>query len=201
MKAKLLFLFITFLGYNSYSQDSGETKLRTTSDFESNVSFGNASLKIDDVKAVGYFYRFNVKKEFAVTKTFSILSGLEYNQIETTANNFNFQNKFIGIPLSIRFGTTKLKSTIFIEFGGYVNQIINFESYNNFLFVKESEKNNGTNFGYFSKLGLKYPLADNLKFNINFYNGRDFSNSVKSSNTHLEIRNQIGLELGLSLKL
>jgi opacity protein-like surface antigen len=202
MKFSLLFfLFITFFGYNSYSQDLDETKLQTTGDFESNVSFGNASLRINQIKSVGYYYRFHIKQEFAVNKTISVLSGLEYNQVETTANNFNFQNKFIGIPLSLRIGTTKLKSNIFFEFGGYVNQIINLESYDNIFFVTQSEKNSGTNFGYFAKLGLKYPLSDNLKFNINFCTGKDFTNSVRSARSDIEIENQIGLEVGLSLKL
>lgn len=194
---RYLFLLLLVSVSKSFSQDTTSLK----GDFEINLGYGNANITFKEEVNNGFYSSFKAKKEFLLHKNYSLISGLDLVNLHFNTNSYNVENKYIGIPLSFRTTIRNDKDAMFAEFGGYAYYVSNSNSTNTVLNTTNKEKNLGNTFGFFFKMGYKKYFNEYLKFNISIIKAQDFSSNYKKSVTHYEIKNQIGLELGLCLSL
>lgn len=195
---KICFLIVLFCSFSkSFSQEVTNAK----GDFEINLGYGNANIAIDDAVTNGFYSSFKAKKEFLLNKRYSLVSGFDLVNLHFNSNTNSVENKYLGIPLSFRANIRNDKDAMFAEFGGYAYYLSNSNITDNFLNKTTKEKNLGNTFGVFFKMGYKKSFNENLKFNVSIVNSQDFSSNFKKAIPQYEIKNQIGLELGLCLSL
>jgi len=189
---------LLLIGFSkSFSQESKPVK----GDFEINLGYGNANVAFKDAVTNGFYSSFKAKKEFVLNKNYSLVSGLDLVTLHFNSNEINVENKYLGIPVSFRGNIRNDKDVMFAEFGGYAYYLSNSNTTNYFLNKTSKEKNLGNTFGVFFKMGYKKYFNENLKFNVSIVNSQDFSSNFKKAIPQYEIKNQIGLELGLCLSL
>lgn len=188
----LLLLYSTFV----FSQ---ETKSR--GDLEVMLSYGNAKVDVENIQSVGYFSGVGFKKEFALHKNYSIVSGLNLNNFYLNGSDFHFETKYVGVPFSFRFKTENVNSVLYAEFGGYLNFQYQYKGFSNSSGVESKDSGLGSSLGLFYKVGYKYKFDENLKINVALINGTDLSSDFKSDVPESEIDNFIGIELGLAFTL
>jgi hypothetical protein len=195
---KKYFLLVLLISFSkSFSQETTNLK----GDFELNLGYGNVNIALDKVVTTGYYNSFKVKKEFLINKRYSLLSGLDLVNVYFNSSSYNIENKYLGIPLSFRANIRNDKDVMYAEFGGYAYYLSNSNLTDHVINSTNKEKNLGNNFGVFFKMGYKKHFNENLKFNISIINSQDFSSNFKESIPSYQIKNQIGLELGLCLTL
>lgn len=201
MKFKALNKYFLLLLIVSFSKSFSQEATDLTGDFEINLGYGNANIVVEDAVTNGYYSSFKAKKEVLLTKRYSVVMGFDLVNLHFNATNNSIENKYVGIPLSFRANIRNDKETLFAELGGYAYYLSNSNSTDNFLNTTTKEKNLGNTFGVFFKMGYKKYFNENLKFNVSIINSQDLSSNFKKAVPQYEIKNQIGLELGLCLSL
>ena len=165
------------------------------------ISYGNANVKIENVRSVGYFTGARLKKEFSIHKNYAIVSGLDFNNLFLGAGDFYVESKYVGVPVSFRAKLVNENSTLYAEFGGNFNYLYKFKSIDNTNGLENNEKGLGNSIGLFYKIGYKYNFDKKIRINLALFNSKDLSSDFKSDVPKSTINNQIGMELGLAFTL
>lgn len=193
MKKIFCYLLLSFSGF-AFSQEA-----KSKGDWEVMLAYGNTNVKLENTESVGYFSSSRLKKEFSIHKNYSIVSGVDFNNLFLSEGDFYFESKYASLPVSFRAKTTNENSTLYAEFGANFNYLYKFKSIDNANGLEDTDKDLGHSIGLFYKVGYKYNFNRGLKINVAFFNGQDVSSNFKSEKIKSEINNMIGLELGLAI--
>lgn len=203
MKKSILFIALTlFIIDFSYSQEEmkGDTGYWFVSSY-----LGFLTLEQEDsFKTNATVVGGTVGKEFLLNDKFSILLGVEMQNI--TANipnsNFHLQNQSLQLPvfLSYRlytYGKNALQFSAGVYSGYLFHSIVEEEA----LSIKNTEKGLGFHFGIGTFLGYKHYLNESLSFQLGLTSRGDFLQSYNEDYQKFKIKNLHAIQMGILVRL
>ena len=207
MKKMILLCLLVIQSLILYSQESKENNTNKGEWIVSNY-IGLSTLENEDnFKINGNVIGGMIGKEFILSNTFSLVTGIETLRVKSDFSNTDSQqlylkNSYLKIPVGIRYRyTASEKTSFFIDGNLYGSYLYNSKTENEALNIKETEKDLGANFGIQAIVGLHHQLDEILSFNIGINTQSDLFTIYDNSVSDYKLKDLYAIQVGIGAKL
>ncbi len=207
MKKIILLCLLVIHTFSIYSQENEVNKTNKGEWIVSNY-IGLATLENEgNFKVNGNIIGGMIGKEFILSNTFSLVTGIETLRVKSDFSNTGGQqlylkNSYLKIPVGIRYRyTASEKTSFFIDGNLYGAYLYNSKIENEALNIKETEKDLGANFGIQAIIGLHHQLDEILSFNIGINTQSDLFTIYNNSVSDYKLKDLYAIQIGIGAKL
>lgn len=198
-------LFLSFLMFTIYA-NSQEEKLKGDWLFNFQLGFGTLTAENSFKTNADVQFGF-VGKEFILGKNFSLITGVEFWDVNTDFTDASSQqlfikNRHVGVPVFIRLNTPiSDKVSSYADFGFYGSHIYSSKTENEAAGLSNRDRGAGFVFGIHVNIGIKLQLNEQYNLYAGFATRSDLFDSFSASQQAFELTEVAMLSIGIGYKL